>query len=121
MWGATLQEGAGPGDAQLAASRDHARELNAVGICAPSNPTMSPVDQLLQVVLWHVDLDGNVTEITQPEIVDAELFDLGEAYYGPPPEVGDSWPPGRYVFEIRRLAGGASRWMALDFIPTNAT
>jgi hypothetical protein len=94
MWGAFLQEGSGPADTGLLASRDHARTLKAVGICAPSNPTMSPVDQLLQVVLWHVDLEGKVSEITRPTIVDTELFDMGEAYYGPPPEIGESWPPG---------------------------
>jgi hypothetical protein len=119
MWGVTPQDATGPLDESLKATIDHAARLTAIGVCAPATPVMSPVDGLLHAVLWHVGTDGRAREITRPVIVDQELFDLGEAYYGPPEGEGDSWAPGRYVFEIKRIAGGGSRFMALDFIPTN--
>ena len=121
MWGVSPQDASGPLDDSLVASTDHAARLTAIGVCAPATPVMSPVDELLHVVLWHVGTDGRAREITRPVIVDQELFDLGEAYYGPPEGEGDSWAPGRYVFEIKRIAGGGSRFMALDFIPTSAS
>ena len=116
LWGASIQEASGPTDDSLTSSRDHADRLVAVGICVPVTPVMSPVDQLLQVVLWHVDPDGTVREVTRPQIVDAEMFDLGEAYYGPPADEGESWAAGRYVFEFAAspvAARAGWRWSSL--------
>jgi hypothetical protein len=118
MWGVAVQEATGPADPQLDAALDKADRLTAIGVCAPVTPVLSAVDQLLQVVLWHVSADGTVREVTRPVIVDEPLFELGEAYYAPPQDEGETWAAGRYVFEIRRLAGGASRWLALDYVPT---
>jgi hypothetical protein len=75
---------------------------------------------LSNVILWQVLPDGTVTEVTRPQLVDAGLYDLGEAYFGPPAGEGPYWPPGRYVFEIRRLEGARSRWIGLEFIPSRA-
>lgn len=102
-------------------SHVHANGLQAVGVCVPRSPVVSPTTTLLQVVLWQVKSDGTVREIQRPVLIDPALFDVGEAYYAPPADEGDFWPPGRYVFEIKRAAGGtgsASRWIGLEFIPT---
>ncbi len=74
----------------------------------------------MHVVVWRVSPRGTVKEITRPVILDQEMFELGEAYFGPPANLGETWPAGRSVFEIRRLAGGGSKYMALDFIPTGS-
>ena len=89
----------------------------AVGVCAPPDPILALSEQLARVVLWHVPLDGSPRAIRSPSILDAPLLAFGEAYYGPPPGEGEEWPPGRYVIEIKPRSSGASRWLALDFVP----
>jgi hypothetical protein len=116
MWASTPQRAAGPGDATLAARRDNAERLVAVGVCAPTDSILALPEQLARVVLWHVPTDGPPRGITSPSVVDAPLLAFGEAYYGPPAGEGEAWPPGRYVIEIKPRGSGASRWLALDFV-----
>jgi hypothetical protein len=121
MYAASPVRASGPSDPTLPLSHLYARDLRAVGVCVPRSPVVSPVATLLQVVLWQVGDDGTVREIQRPVVLDPALFDVGEAYYGPPANEGPFWPPGRYVFEIRRAAGGTgsiSRWIGLEFTPT---
>jgi hypothetical protein len=118
MYAAVPVVASGATDPSLPLSHLYASGLKAVGVCVPRTPVMSVTAELLQVVLWQVDGQGVVREVARPVIVDGPLFEIGEAYYGPPVDEGGLWPPGRYAFEIRRIAGGASRWMALEFTPT---
>jgi hypothetical protein len=120
MWGTTPQRAAGPGDATLAARRDNAERLVAVGVCAPTDPVLALPEQLARVVLWHVPSDGQPRTIDSPSVLDQPLLAFGEAYFGPPPGEGEEWPPGRYVIEIKPRSGGTSRWLALDFVPIAA-
>jgi hypothetical protein len=73
---------------------------------------------LRAVVLWQISPDGTVREVTRPTVSDVPLYDLGEAYFAPPVGEGPFWPEGRYVFEIRRIEGPESRWIGLQFVPT---
>lgn len=120
MWATTPQRAAGPGDVNMVARRDNAERLMAVGVCAPMDPILALPDQLARVVLWHVPVDGPPRAISRPSVLDAPLLAFGEAYYGPPPGEGEEWPPGRYVIEIKPRSNGASRWLALDFVPIAA-
>lgn len=81
---------------------------------------MSPTTILHEVVLWQVEDNGVVREIQRPVLLDPALYDVGEAYFAPPVAEGATWPPGCYVFEIKRAAGAGSRWMALEFVTTRA-
>jgi hypothetical protein len=119
MYAANPAAASGASDPTLVASRLYALQLRGIGVCVPRTPVMSPVDELMQVVMWRVDGDGTAHEVARPVILDEPLFEIGEAYYAPPLDEGELWPAGRYAFEIRRIAGGNSRWMALDFIPTD--
>jgi hypothetical protein len=110
----------GPADPTLPLSHVYAGSLEAVGVCVPRSPVVSPVNTLHDVVLWQVEPDGTAREIQRPVLLDPGLYDIGEAYFGPPADEGSSWPAGKYVFEIRRAAGPGSMWMALQFIPTGA-
>ncbi|MEO6350149.1 MAG: hypothetical protein ABIP53_05820 [Candidatus Limnocylindrales bacterium] len=121
MYAADPVAASGPSDPTLPTSRLFALALRGVGVCVPRTPVMSPVDELMQVILWQVDSDGEAHEVARPVILDEPLFEIGEAYYGPPSDEGELWPAGRYAFEIKRIAGGRSRWMALEFIPTDET
>jgi hypothetical protein len=121
LWAVTSQRASGPADPRLRLSKDHAARLVAIGICAPASSLVSPVEQLRRTVLWHVGDDGTVREILNPVILDVPLFERGEAYYGPPADEGTSWPPGRYVFEIRdptSRTDDTARWIGLEFVPT---
>jgi hypothetical protein len=110
---------AGPTDEAIPVSRLFARSLRAVGVCVPYTPAMSPADELTHVVLWRVDENGDARQVSAPVIADEPLFALGEAYWAPPAGEERLWPEGRYVFEIRRIAGAESRWMGIDFVPTD--
>ena len=120
MWAASPVRATGPADPDLPVRLVHADTLLAVGICPPKTPVVSSAVMLRDVILWQVLPDGTVTEVTRPELVDSRLYDLGEAYFGPPAGEGPFWPPGRYVFEIRRLAGAGSRWFGIEFIANRA-
>jgi hypothetical protein len=121
MYAATPVEATGPDDPTLPLSYLYSDQLRAVGVCVPRSPVVSPTTTLHEVVLWQVESDGVVREIQRPILMDPALYDVGEAYFAPPVEEGATWPPGRYVFEIRRVAGAGSRWMALEFITTRAS
>jgi hypothetical protein len=108
----------GPADPTLPLSHVYAGTLEAVGVCVPRSPVVSPVNTLHDVVLWQVEKDGTAREIQRPVLLDPYLYDIGEAYFGPPAGEGPNWPAARYVFEIRRAAGPGSMWMALEFVPT---
>ena len=105
------QPAKGPDDAALPASRDHAERLTAVGICPPTTSAASPAEQFQRVVLWHVKANGTFEEVTRARVLDKPLFNVGEAYFAPPSELGATWPRGRYVFEIREIGSVTSRWM----------
>ena len=110
----------GPDDPTLPLSHVFAGSLEAVGVCVPRSPVVSPVSTLHDVVLWQIETDGTAREIQRPVLLDPGLYDIGEAYFGPPADEGSSWPAGKYVFEIRRAAGPGSMWMALEFVPTGS-
>ena len=86
----------------------------------PRSKDSDPIATLADVVLWQIDDDGVAHEVTAPPLMDTALYDVGEAYFEPPPTEGATWPPGRYVFEIKPAAGQRSRWMALEFVTTRA-
>jgi hypothetical protein len=110
----------GPADPTLPFSLVYAGSLEAVGVCVPRSPVVSPVNTLHDVVLWQIEANGTAREIQRPVLLDPGLYDIGEAYFGPPADEGSSWPAGKYVFEIRRAAGPGSMWMALEFVPTGS-
>jgi hypothetical protein len=118
LYGAVPVAADGPDDPDMPVSMLFADALSAVGICVPRSPVVSAATTLLHVVLWHVAEDGTAREILRPVVVDNNLYDVGEAYFGPPVGEGPFWPEGRYVFEIRRMEGPESRWIALQFVPT---
>jgi len=121
MYAATPVDASGPADPTLPTSYLYADSLRAVGVCVPRSPVVSPTATLHEVVLWQVERDGVVREIQQPILMDPALYDIGEAYFSPPVDEGATWPPGRYVFEIKRAGSTGSRWMALQFVTTRAT
>ena len=106
MYAASPVRADGPADPNLPLSHLYAGGMSAVGICVPRSPVVSPTTTLHEVILWQVAADGTVREIQRPVLVEPALYDIGEAYFGPPAGEGSLWPPGRYVFEIRRTAGG---------------
>lgn len=118
LWAAAPTAATGPTDPDLPVRVVHADNLLAVGICPPRTPVLTPSLMLRDVVLWQVLSDGIAREVTRPRLLDPGLYDLGEAYFEPPVGEGPFWPAGRYVFQIRRLAGTGSRWMGLEFVPT---
>ena len=121
LWAGSPGKASGPADPKLHLTPVRVGSLQAVGICGPKTPVISPAEVLRSVVLWQVRTDGSVREVTRPRLLDVALYDLGEAYFQPPAGEGDVWPAGRYVFEIRRLAGGessSSRWIGLEFVPS---
>ncbi len=121
LWAGAPEQATGPADPNLQLISVRVGSLQAVGICGPKTPVVSPAEVLRAVILWQVGTDGSVREVTRPRLLDVALYDLGEAYFQPPAGEGDVWPAGRYVFEIRRLAGGessSSRWLGLDFVPS---
>jgi len=120
LWAAAPTAATGPTDPDLPVRVVHADNLLAVGICPPRTPVLTPSLMLRDVVLWQVLADGHAREVTRPGLFDSALYDLGEAYFGPPAGEGKYWPAGRYVFQIRRLAGAGSRWMGLEFVPTRS-
>jgi len=118
MYAAVPAPASGPTDPGLALSQLFAGELRAVGVCVPRSPVVSPTTTLHQVVLWQVEDDGTAREVERPVVMDDDLYDIGEAYFAPPIGEGQYWPQGRYVFEIRRIEGPGSRWIGLEFVPT---
>jgi len=120
MYAATPVQASGPTDPSLPLAFLHADSLRAVGVCVPRSPVVSPTTTLHEVVLWQVESDGVIREIQRPLLMDPALYDIGEAYFSPPLDEGATWPPGRYVFEIKRVEGAGSRWMALEFVTTRA-
>jgi hypothetical protein len=121
LWGQVAPTIAkGPADPDLPVRVVYAESLLAVGICPPRSPVVSTTRMFSDVILWQVSVDGTVREVTRPVLMDAGLYDLGEAYFGPPAGEGPYWPEGRYVFEIKRLAGAGSRWFGLEFVPTRS-
>jgi hypothetical protein len=121
LWAGSPATATGPADPKLRLTSVRVGSLQAVGICGPKTPVISPAEVLRSVVLWQIGADGRPREVTQPRLLDEALYDLGEAYFKPPAGEGEVWPAGRYVFEIRRLAGGegsASRWIGLEFVPS---
>jgi len=121
LWAGSPGKATGPADPALPLISVRVGSLQAVGICGPKTPVVSPAEVLRAVVLWQIGPDGSVREVTRPRLLDVALYDLGEAYFQPPAGEGDVWPAGRYVFEIRRLAGGessSSRWLGLEFVPS---
>jgi len=118
MYAASPAQASGPDDPTMPLSYVYAQSLRAVGVCVPRSPVVNPSTTLHEVILWQVESDGVVREIQRPVLLDAALYDIGEAYFGPPADEGTTWPPGKYVFEIKRAAGAGSRWMALEFVTT---
>jgi hypothetical protein len=122
MYATSPMEASGPNDSSLPLSYLYADTLRAVGVCVPRSPATSSTAMLGEVTLWQVESDGIAREIYRPTLIDAALYDAGEAYFAPPDTAGQTWPPGRYVFEIRSDAAGAdSRWMALQFVTTRSS
>ncbi len=119
MFAAVPVAASGPADPALPVSHLHAGHLVAVGVCVPRSPVVSPTTTLHQVVLWQVAEDGTAREVLRPVVLDNALYDIGEAYFGPPAGEGPYWPAGRYVFEIRRLEGPTSKWIGLEFVATH--
>lgn len=117
MYAATPIHAAGPTDPVLPLSHLYADTLRAVGVCVPRTENANPTATLSDVVLWRVDENGVAHEIDAPPLLDVDLYNVGEAYFQPPADEGTTWPPGRYVFEIRP-AGERPRWMALEFTTT---
>ena len=118
MYAAVPVAASGPSDPDLPVSHLFAGTLRAVGVCVPRSPVVSPTTTLHQVVLWQVNEDGMAREVQRPVVMDGDLYDIGEAYFTPPVGEGPFWPEGRYVFEIRRIEGPGSRWIGLQFVPT---
>ncbi len=118
MYAAVPMAASGPADPTLSLSHLFAGTLQAVGVCVPRSPVVSPTTILHDVVLWQVDDNGTAREIQRPVVLDNDLYDIGEAYFAPPVGEGPYWPEGRYIFEIRRIEGPSSRWIGLEFVPT---
>ena len=122
MYATSPMQASGPNDSSLPLSYLYADTLRAVGVCVPRTPESNPTALLGEVVLWQVESDGVAREIDRPTLIDPALYDVGEAYFAPSGTADATWPPGRYVFEIRAPAGGAgSRWMALQFVTTRSS
>lgn len=111
----------GPTDGTLVLSRLYASSLRAVGVCVPRSAGTAVAGELARVVLWQVSDDGTVHEIRNAVVIDRPLYLAGEAYWAPPDGEGDTWPSGRYIFEIEPPDGGPSRWMGVEYIHVAAT
>lgn len=106
----------GPSDRSLALSHLYAGALRAVGVCVPRAEDNAVAAELSRVVLWQISDDGAVRQIRNPLVIDRPLYLAGEAYWAPPSGEGNTWPEGRYVFEIETNDGGPSRWMGVEYV-----
>jgi hypothetical protein len=116
MYAASPGFSSGPTDTSLPLSHLYAGSLRAVGVCVPRTADTNIAAELARVVLWQISADGTVREIRNPLVIDRPLYLAGEVYWAPPEGEGDTWPVGRYVFEIRPSDGSASRWMGVEFV-----
>ncbi len=117
MYASSPSSSSGPTDRMLPLSHAYAGVLRAVGLCVPQEDYVDAAAELGRVVLWQVHADGTAREIADPVVIDLPLYQAGEAYWAPPSGDGQTWPAGRYVFEIRPAVGGPSRWLGIEFIP----
>jgi hypothetical protein len=115
MYAALPSFSSGPTDTALPLSHLYASSLRAVGVCVPRSANLVVAAQLARIVLWQVSDDGTVRQVPDPLVIDRPLYLAGEAYWAPPVGEGDTWPVGRYVFEIEPSDGGPSRWMGVEY------
>ncbi len=96
--------------------------VTAIGYCAPLEARLQPPAGAT-ASLWAVGR-GVASRLTPVPLDPTSLFRQG-ALWLPPPELmasspghGDahSWPPGRYVIEIRAPARQFDRWLGLEIL-----
>jgi hypothetical protein len=116
MYAAYPNFSTGPTDAAMPLSHLYASSLRAVGVCVPRSANLVVAAQLARIVLWQISDDGTVREVHDPLVTDRPLYLAGEAYWAPPVGEGETWPVGRYVFEIEPSDGGPSRWMGVEYV-----
>ena len=116
MYAVSPSNSSGPADRTVALTRHYAGALRALGLCVPGAEAAVATLDLGRVVVWQVHADGTFRAIDHPVVVDEPLYAAGEAYWAPPAGESDTWPAGRYVFEIRPAVAGPSRWLGIEFV-----
>ncbi len=118
-WAAAPSPRQWPGRSRLChCARSMPTACTPLGSARHVTPVISPSAMLRDVVLWQVLPDGTVREVTQPQLVDRAPVRAGRGVLRPARGRRAVLAEGRYVFEIRRLEGPGSRWIGLEFIPT---
>jgi hypothetical protein len=104
-----------------------ADRMFAIGVCRPNPAGLRVPDVPFEpIAIWNLPSHGPPVAIAGARILDLALFELGEAYYGPPepPNASGSpttetmsWGPGRYVLELDGTSSGEpSLWLGLNFV-----
>lgn len=121
VYGVEAVEAPGPASDLIPYQRGFAEQLVGLGVCAPRNPSAGFEQLLSRVRVWQAPEGRAPVQLSGLTPLDADLYALGEAYFGPPGRVGatPAWPAGRYIFQVQPASSGrSSLWFGLDYVKT---
>lgn len=121
VYGLEVVEAPGPASNLIPYQRGFAEQLVGLGICAPRDPSASFEQLLSRVRVWQAPGGRAPVQLSGLTPLDADLYALGEAYFGPPGRIRatPAWPAGRYIFQIQPAGSGeSSLWFGLDYVKT---
>jgi hypothetical protein len=109
--------------AEKVAPRVLADVLQGIGYCPPGLDPSSRAASLADVTVWaEVDGAKTASRLAGLRPLDADLYQVGEAYLAPPRSIAvdGGWPPGRYLFQVAPSQGAPEGgWFALTVTSAN--